>query len=426
MPFPTAGFGSGWDQGAGTGEIEFALKNFYLPGMEEQKNNARVLLANVERNERDVSGSYAFVPLLLGRNWGIGMRANRQQLPDPGAQAGVRAQIPMRYAFGRLIVTLHAMTATKNSEGSYDTVIDVETEGLMEDLPKDINRQLFLDGAGRLGKLSADPVAGTTIDLDNADLDAPRAPSGATAEFTKYIEVGMRIDFIDPGGPSARAGAGRTVASITDANTFEIDAGADAGVADNDWVSVEGNYGIELTGLLAMVSASGTYQGVNRATGGNERWQANEVTAPGATLWSTTVALAEADMQTTWTACEKASGIAPNMILGTYEARDAYAALLESDRRFVNTIEYRGGFKGPEFHDVGLIPDTEAPKGYLWFLNTSYMAIYQQAGLQFMDDDGAVLSRVSDYPAYEATLYWFFELGARRCNCHARLQGLSV
>ena len=117
MGFPTAGYGSGWDQFAAdpsTQEIEFALKNFYLPGMEEQKNNARVLLANLERNEKDVSGSFACVPVLLGRNWGIGMRANRQQLPEAGYQRGDRAQIPMRYAFGQLIVTLHAMAATKN------------------------------------------------------------------------------------------------------------------------------------------------------------------------------------------------------------------------------------------------------------------------------------------------------------------------
>ena len=105
--------GSGYTQG-GTSEIGFALKNFYLPGMEEQKNNARVLLANLERNERDVSGDYAYVPVLLGRNWGIGMRANRQTLPDAGAQEGAKAQVPMRYAFGRLMVTLHAMAATKN------------------------------------------------------------------------------------------------------------------------------------------------------------------------------------------------------------------------------------------------------------------------------------------------------------------------
>jgi hypothetical protein len=130
-------------------------------------------------------------------------------------------------------------------------------------------------------------------------------------------------------------------------------------------------------------------------------------------------------MQVAWTTCEKASGISPNIIIGTFEARDKYAAILQGGRRFVNTIEYKGGFKGPEFHDVGLVPDTEAPRGYLWFLNLNYFSIYQQAGLQFMDEDGAVLSRVANYPAYEATLYWFFELGARRCNCHARLKGIN-
>ncbi len=416
MPITAAGFGSGWDQAAGTGEIEFALKQFYLPGMEEQKNNARVLLANLERNERDVSGSHAYVPVLLGRNWGIGMRANRKALPDPGAQVGQRARIPMKYAFGRLLVTLHAMTASKNMQGSYDTVIDVETEGLMEDLPKDINRQFFLDGTGKLGKIAGAPAA-NVITIDNADLDAPRI----TTELSKYFEVGMNIDSINPGDGAVHATS--EVTAVAAANTVTVV--SDTNFDDNDWLTISGNYLEEVTGLLTYVSSTGTYQNINRATAGNERWQANEVLATGATLWGTTVDLLEADMQTTWTACEKASGIAPNIIIGTYEARDKYAALLEVDRRFVNTISYRGGFKGPEFHDVGLVPDTEAPKGYMWFLNMAYMAIYQQAGLQFMDEDGAVLSRVTDFPAYEATLYWFFELGARRCNCAARLKGIN-
>jgi len=408
--------GSGYSQG-GTSEIDFALKQFYLPGMEEQKNNARVLLANLERNEKDVSGDYAYVPVLLGRNWGIGMRSNRKTLPSAGNQAGAKAQVPMKYAFGRLMVTLHAMAATKNSQGSYDTVIDVETEGLMEDLPKDINRQLFMDGTGRLGKISG--VSTNVITIDNADLTAPRIPS----EYNKYFEVGMNLDCMDQANP-ADVDAQSAVAAVA-ADGLTIDVVDGTNFQDNDWLTIEGNNDIELTGLLAAVSASGTYQNINRATAGNERWKANEITATGATVWTTTVDLTEADMQVAWTSCEKASGIAPNMLLGTYEARDKYASLLEADRRFVNTIAYRGGFKGPEFHDVGLIPDPEAPKGYLFFLNTAYMALYQQAGLQFMDDDGAILSRVTDYAAYEAIMYWFFEMGFRRCNCHATLKGLN-
>ena len=409
MPITAAGFGSSYTGVGGTGEIEFALKQFYLPGMEEQKNNARVLLANIERNEKDVAGSFAYCPILLGRNWGIGMRDDRQALPNPGYQRGVRTQIPMRYAFGRLLVTLHAMTASKNTAGSYDTVLDVETEGMMEDLPKDINRQLFLDGTGRIGRLSVDPATGTTVTLDNDGMGAP-----LVGEATKYIEVGMIIDFHDGAGVT-RAGGTREVASITSATVFEVTAAIDVAVLDNDYISIAGNANIEVTGTAAMVSATGTYQNVNRATAGNERWQSNVVT--------TTGDITEAKMQSTLTAIQKASGMDPNIIIGTYEARDKYASILQVDRRFVNTIEFKGGFKGPEFHGLGMIPDTEAPVGRLQFLNLNYINLYQQAGLQFMDEDGAILSRVTDYPAYEATLYWFFELGSKRCNVHGVLTG---
>jgi len=412
MPITAGGFGSSYTGIGGTGEIEFALKQFYLPGMEEQKNNARVLLANIERNEKDVAGSFAYCPILLGRNWGIGMRDDRQALPNPGYQRGVRAQIPMRYAFGRLLVTLHAMTASKNTAGSYDTVLDVETEGMMEDLPKDINRQLFMDGTARLGRLSADPGVGTTVTLDNNGMTAPLD----TTELTKYLEVGQIIDFHDGAGVT-RAGGTREVASITSGTVFEVTAAMDAAVLDNDYVSIAGNASTEITGLMAMVSATGTYQNINRATATNSRWQSNVVTSSGD--------LTEAAMQSTLTAIQKASGMDPNILIGSYEARDKYASILQVDRRFVNTIDYKGGFKGPEFHGLGLVPDTEAHLGNLFFLNLNYISLYQQAGLQFMDEDGAILSRVTDYPAYEATLYWFFEMGTKRSNVHGRLTGIN-
>lgn len=415
MPtWPAANVGSGWDQTssvtAGLSEIEFALKHFYLPGMEEQKNNARVLLANLERNEKDVSGDYAFVPILLGRNWGIGMRANRSPLPDAGYQRGARTQIPMKYAFGQLIVTLHAMTATRNSQGSYDTVLDVETEGLMEDLPKDINRQLFLDGTGRIGQQTG-AVAGNVITLGNTTILAPLN----AAERAKYFEVGMRIDTIT-NATGAVVNAGLVVSSVNEAADTVTFTTAPSS-ATTDFLVISGNYNLEVGGLLALVSATGTYQGINRATAGNERWQANVISGTGD--------ITEDLLQQVDTACEKASGMTPNMIIGSFAARDKYASILQQGRRFVNTLEYKGGFKGPEFNGRALVPDPECPLGHLYFLNTKYISLYQQAGLQFMDQDGAVLSRKSGYAAYEATLYWFFEMGARRCNVHGRLSGFN-
>lgn len=406
MAWPSAQSGSGWEQFAGTGEIEFALKHFYLPAIEEQKNNARVLLANLERNEKDVSGDYAYVPVMLGRNWGIGMRKNREALPDPGYQRGARTQIQMRYAFGQIIVTLHAMAATRNTQGSYAAVLDVETQGLMEDLPKDINRQLFMDGTGRIGQVNGAPAA-NVITLDNATLTAPLNAN----EFTKYFEVGQRIDSYN--GTTLRV-AGMNVTAVT-ATTVTVDnSGA---TADNDYLTIQGNLNQEVTGLLALVSATGTYQGINRATAGNERWKANVI--------STSGDITEDLLQQAYTSCEKASGMSPTIAIGTYELRDKFASILQGNRRYVNTMNYKGGFSGVEFNGLGLVPDPDAPRGHVFMLNLPYIALYQQAGMQFMDDDGNILSRKSGYAAYEATTYWFFEMGARRCNVHARISGIN-
>jgi hypothetical protein len=232
----------------------------------------------------------------------------------------------------------------------------------------------------------------------------------------------MRLGVLDATDGTSEIGltSGGTpivVESIDSASTFTVVANAATAQADNDIYYIWGNYNKEVTGLLAMIAATGTYQTINRATSGNERWKSNVVTGAGD--------ITEEYMQQVDSACEKASGQKPNLILGTYEARDRYAAILAADRRFVNTLEMKGGFKGPEFHGRPLIPDPECPRGHLFFLNTNYIAIYQQAGLRFMDEDGSILSRASGYAAYEAVLYWFLELGSRRCNVHGRLSGCN-
>jgi hypothetical protein len=305
------------------------------------------------------------------------------------------------------------MAATRNAQGSYETVLDVETEGLMEDLPKDINRQLFGNGSGGLAEVAS--VAAGVITVDNNDL-TNGTPHHAS-ELTKYIEVGQRIDTFTPAGVAHDVGL--VVTAVTGTT---ITCAATAATVVNDLVVLSGNgplTGVELsneiTGLQAAISASNTYQGIDRTAAGNERWKSNVITNGGAAF---AVDITEDVLQQADTAAQKASGMTPNMIIGTYELRDKYASILQAGRRFVNTIAYKGGFTGPEFAGRGIIPDTECPRGKTFFLNTDYISLYQQAGLQFMNEDGAVLSRKSGFPAYEATLYWFFEMGMRRSNVH--------
>ena len=53
------------------------------------------------------------------------------------------------------------------------------------------------------------------------------------------------------------------------------------------------------------------------------------------------------------------------------------------------------------------------------------MAFYQSAPVSWMDMDGAVLSRVKDRDAYEATLYGYRELAADNFAALMRLDKIN-
>jgi hypothetical protein len=57
-----------------SGDYADALKINYLPPLNDQVHHAHVMLNRLEKNSEDVDGLYAYVPLITGRNPGVGSR----------------------------------------------------------------------------------------------------------------------------------------------------------------------------------------------------------------------------------------------------------------------------------------------------------------------------------------------------------------
>jgi hypothetical protein len=67
-----------------------------------------------------------------------------------------------------------------------------------------------------------------------------------------------------------------------------------------------------------------------------------------------------------------------------------------------------------------------APYGCMFSVNFSHFAEYRMADWEWMDDDGAVLSRVSGADAYEATLYMYHELATDKRNASGLMSGVTT
>ena len=78
-----------------------------------------------------------------------------------------------------------------------------------------------------------------------------------------------------------------------------------------------------------------------------------------------------------------------------------------------------------EFNGIPMAVDNDAHDGEMYFLYEPSMAIYQMSDLEWMEEDGNVLTKIANYDAYEAILFAYWELGCSRRNVNCVLGDLS-
>lgn len=408
--------GVGYDSlSAFSGELAAILKEFYLPGIHSQLENAKILLKYLQRNTEEISGKYAVIPLVIGRNWGVGYRTDRAQEPQAGYQNAIQAKVPMAALFGTIQVTLNAIEASRNTVGAYQSAIEFESRLASEDLPKMVNERLFLDGTGRLARVNGSPAA-NVITLDNDGL----TNAFDAKDYTRYIHEGMPLDSIDSGSGAVTQSGMKVVSVDRSAGTVTVDSSGNC--ANNDYLVLgafngSGNeYNAVTPGLASLVSASGIFQGVNRSL--YPRWQSNVLSASGGVL---TLEL----MQQAMDATQFVGGGTVQLILTSPENRRKYLRLLVADKRFTNTLTLDGGFSALQYDEVPLVADPDCQTARMYFLDLTTMAIYEYGQMSLFNLDGLTFRKVPNYPAVDALYYWHHVLGARNCIRQTVITGID-
>lgn len=396
--------------------FDAALKIDYLPAIREQLENATVLLNKVQRNERDVSGKEWRMVAHYQRNAGVGA-GSETALPTAGQQKYLNPYSTVRYNRGRIQVSGPVMAAARDDKGAIVRALDSEIKGVTRDLKKEINYQLFNDGTSRRCLINGDPGSeGTTMTIDG--------PS------TMYLSDGMIIDIIaDDTGVATDADVTiTTVDSATSCTTTAID----TGVADNDWVIRANSHdgaGIAPTDSYEMMGLKGivddnTYVDTlhNLSRTSYAWWKCSTFTNDDNSGVNRDLSL---DLvQEAVTAVEKNGGTV-GMILSDHGLRDAYAALLVADKRFVNTLDLDGGWKALEYSGIPWVADVDCMPNTVFFVDLNHLFIMQMSSWDWMDRDGAVLSRVADTDAYEAVLYWYADFVTDRPIAHSFLRDVA-
>ena len=323
----------------------------------------------------------------------------------------------MAYHYGRISVTGPTIAASRNDAGAIVRALESEIKGVTNDLKKDLNYQMFNDGTSRRCLVNGDPGSeGTTLTVDSPG--------------TKYLYDGMVINIINPSTGVANDSSITitTVNSTTACTTSAID----TAVADNDWVIATGSHdgggvlvsdSYEMMGLKGIVDDAtyvDVFEGITRSTSPWWKCSTNTNDDNSGTNRDLTLQL----MQDSLTSVEKNGG-KTDLLLTTPDLRDAYAALLVADKRFVYTLKLDGGFKGLEYSGMPLVSDPDATENCIYFLDTSHLYIMQTADWDWMSKDGSVLNRVADKDAYEAVLYWYADLATDKPRAHAFLRDVA-
>ena len=392
-----------------------ALKEDYQPAIREQLNQEIMMLNQIESNSRDVEGRRAVLSIHTARNNGVGARAEAGTLPTAGNQAYKEERVTLKYNYGRIQITGPVIRAMKSDSGSFVRAIESEVNGVVTDLKRDVNRQIFNDSNGTIARCASVSSADVTL-------------TTPTATQLRQLEVGSKVDIGALDSPTDHANGSEITAINTSTGVITLSPAASAGVGASDYVFRHGaktttdGTTYELTGLQAIVNSSGTLFNINPTSVPD--W-VSTVDGNGGTNRAATDNLFESVIDEIFLD----SGQAPDFIVTTPAVRRNYAAQLKAQKRFTDTTTLKGGFSALTV-DAGnvslpLAVDRDCPSNKAFLLKTDNIMQHQSSDWEFMDEDGSVLSRVSATDAYEAVLFKYHELTTDRRNVHGRIDDLT-
>lgn len=175
-----------------------------------------------------------------------------------------------------------------------------------------------------------------------------------------------------------------------------------------------GNSGKDITGLQAIVGATGTLGGINRAT---YTWWQSKVDSTTETL---------SDLAKWRTIYNSAGGqrTKPDLILTTQAIYEWYEKYAEGKMQINNNQAGNPladlGFETLKYKGAVLTYDEQAPTGNVFFLNSDYLRMRVHEDADFAKTEK---KEPTNQLAYVWQLYWFGNITTGNCRRQGRLSG---
>lgn len=399
--------------GADTSTASDILKEYFLPGAQEELNNSSMLLAQLEKNQEDVEGDRVTAAHHIGRNAGIGARLEGETLPTPGSQSYARSEYFLHGNYGVGRISTRLMKAIKTDRGAFVNAAKDEMTRIKDDLKREVNFQAWGTSDGVIAALTDTASSNDIVLVSTTD-----------RRVYNYLHIGMRVDIGTVASPTAIA-SNRVITAINKTtHTITIDGAAvDPDTTHRLFRAGSGGSGVNqrvITGIQTIVDSTGTYATIDPTV--VPEWASYEDNVGGVLTEDLIVEVMSEIAMT--------GASVPNLVITTPEILRVIATALRADRQLTNPTVLKGGFKGVEVQtpwgDVTLTSDRDCPAGQVYFLNTNELVEYQYADWEFLDEDGSVLHLVSGVAAYDFTLEKFHELATLSRRAHGKLTGVTL
>lgn len=381
---------------------ENALKSFYLDVVAHQLNTETNPLYNkIKQSESNVFGKEVRAAACYGVNGGIAAGTETGDLPDAYSNNYVQFVSTLKNLYGQIEISDKAIRASENSAGAFVNLLNAEMEGLLRAAKFNFGRMLFGDGTGALASVEEEVSAKNAIKVDSA----------------RNLTEGMVIDIYATSGAASAAASGCRITSIySDSSAINVILDKTVTVAADSVIYLSGSKGNEITGLGSIFSATGTLYGLDKA---DNKWMIPYIGAATGTI-------SDAKIQKAIDAAEERAGSRIDMAVCSYGVRRAYAGVLETNKRNVNTVELEGGFKAISYAGIPIIADRFAPSGTMYLLDSKDFALHQLCDWRWLEgENGNILRQVPGKAVFNATLVKYAELMCTRPGGQAALTGIT-
>ncbi len=391
------------------------LRTVYLRKMRAGFNVRSILLQVLQRDEEEYAeGEQLSLVHHAGEGGGWGW-SSAGALPLAGHQEPVRHVYNYARMYGRIEIAGPHIERARTSYSAEKKPYDWETSNLLKQMRSGLNYELFGNGDGLLAT-----AAGAT---DAATL---------TVDHTRGLSKGMIVDILLKASGATGGGVRKAKVSVKRSDKT-LTLTWPSGAAMADWADVQanptnygvyrqGSYGDSIMGLQGVLRTgnptSGALGGIDRTVAGNEFW-IPPIFANGGVARAPELSLIEEARAEV----EQYSDGQVNLILCGYNVFAVLMDELVTSKRFTGGKKKLNGWATAlEFEDnIPIVRDRHCPPDKMFLLDTTSWRMYQNDDGRWMNQDGAILSRVPGFHAYEAAWFRFMQL-----VCHSPAANTAI